>query len=361
MNWICAAIDHGVTIFPNGKIGPCCQIRSDYLKPISELSNPQRFADLNTEYPPSACEKCISDEGHNLTSYRTMFNQKKKLGNGLQFVDIRNTNHCNLKCRYCGPHFSSSWAKEFGNPLITHQRIEQYKNTLITDDLQWMYFTGGEPLINPEHWELLQELIDSNRAGNISLMYNTNLTTIKYKDIEAINLWSKFKSVEIQCSIDAVGLPLEYIRSGCEWNKIESNLHTLINSVHKSTINVSLSPVLSILNIWFIADLFDYANQNRITINPVILTGPDYLALDVIPDELKEQAMTQLALIKPYILTSMFDHLSMMIQNNINNCLFNHTIGHILLLDNNRNEKLFELLPFKEIAKDQLLKNHEYE
>ena len=92
-----------------------------------------------------------------------------------------------------------------------------------------------------------------------------------------------------------------------------------------------------------------------------MLTGPDYLALDVIPDQLKEQALAQLELIKPHISFSMFNHLSRLIQNNINNVLFNHTISHILLLDNNRDEKLFDLLPFKEVARDQLLKNYEYE
>jgi sulfatase maturation enzyme AslB (radical SAM superfamily) len=361
MYWKCAAIDHGVTVFPDGKIGPCCQIQSDYLKPIDELRNPHRFADLKTEYPPPACEKCIGDEEHNLPSYRNMFNQLEKTTTGLQFVDIRNINHCNLKCRYCGPHFSSSWAKELGEPTTRYQDIEQYKDVLITDDLHWMYFTGGEPLINPEHWTLLQELIDSNRAGNISLRYNTNLTTIKYKDVDIINLWSHFKSVEVLCSIDAIGDPLEYIRSGCEWAKIENNLQALLQSTNNSKITVKFTPVLSILNIWFIAELFDYAKKYHIPVNLTVLTGPDYLALDVIPDQLKEQALSQLDAIKQHLTSTMFEYISKLIQNNINNCLFNHTINHTLLLDNNRNEKLFNLLPFKEIARDQLLKNHEYE
>ena len=128
MSWKCAAIDHGVTIFPNGKIGPCCQIRSDYLKPISELRNKQRFVDLKTEYPPSYCEKCIGKEEQHLPSYRGMFNRLETSSAGLQFVDIRNTNLCNLKCRYCGPHFSSSWAKELGNSTTLNQPIEQYKD-----------------------------------------------------------------------------------------------------------------------------------------------------------------------------------------------------------------------------------------
>ena len=361
MTWSCAAIDHAVTVFPNGKIGPCCLIRADYLKPISELHNAQRFADLKTDYPPSACEKCIGDEESNLPSYRTWFNQQKKSGSGLQFVDIRNTNLCNLKCRYCGPHFSSSWAKELGEPTTRCQDIGQYKDVLITNNLHWMYFTGGEPLINPEHWTLLQELIDSNRAANISLRYNTNLTTIKYKDVDIINLWSQFKSVDVLCSIDAIGNSLEYIRSGCEWKKIENNLQVLLQSTHNSKINVKFTPVLSILNIWFIAELFEYANTYNISVWPTILSGPDYLALNVMPDQLKEKAHAHLDRIKSNITTNMFALIGNLIDNNDNNCLFNQTIAHILLLDNNRNEKLFDLLPFKEIANNIVLKNHEYE
>lgn len=361
MTWNCAAIDHGVTIFPNGKIGPCCQIQADYLKPISELSNPQRFADLHTEYPPPQCEKCISAEHNGLASYRSMFNTKKTNAPGLQFVDVRNTNHCNLKCRYCGPHFSSAWAKELGNLKIFHQDIEPYKDIIISDDLHWMYFTGGEPLINPEHWDLLAELVSSGKAKNISLMYNTNLTTIKYKNVDVVGIWKQFKFVQVMCSIDAIGKPFEYIRSGADWNSVDQNLQKIIKSTATTNISVVLTPVLSILNIWFIAELFEYAIHHKIKILPTILSAPDYLSLDVIPDQLKETALSHLDDIKSYITNNMFDYVSNLIQNNINNCLFNQTISHILLLDNNRNETLFDLLPFAEIAKDTILKNHEYE
>ena len=254
MTWSCAAIDHGVTIFPNGKIGPCCQIDADYLKPISELANPNRFVDLKTQDCPAdhPCNKCSVNEYHGLPSYRTTFDSAVTSAPGLQFVDIRNTNFCNLKCRYCGPHFSSQWAEELGKfPLIQHQDITNYKDILITDSLHWMYFTGGEPLINNEHWTLLEELIDSGQSSYISLMYNTNLTTIKYKDKNIIDLWQQFKTVNIECSIDAVGEPLEYIRSGTSWEKIKLNLDQLVSASKNSNINISLSPVLSILNIYY--------------------------------------------------------------------------------------------------------------
>ena len=366
MTWTCAAIDHGVTIFPNGKIGPCCQVNSDYLKPISELTNPDRFADLKTQDCPSdhPCNKCAVNEYHNLPSYRNFFDNAVTSATGLQFVDIRNTNLCNLKCRYCGPHFSSQWAEELNEfSVVQHQDITNYKDILITESLHWMYFTGGEPLINGEHWVLLEELIDSGQASRIALMYNTNLTTMKYKDKNIIDIWRQFRAVSIQCSIDAVGKPLEYIRSGTNWEKIKVNLDQLILVSKDSNINVSLSPVLSILNIWFIEELYKYASSKNISIDLIILTGPDYLALDVMPDSLKPQALSIINKLESdyNIDNNVILHIKNLINNNINQCLFQQTISHVLLLDNLRGENLFNLLPFKPVAVDNILRNHEYE
>jgi sulfatase maturation enzyme AslB (radical SAM superfamily) len=363
MTWKCAAIDHGVAIFPNGKIGPCCQISSDYLKPISEINNPTRFDDLKTDTPPLACKQCVQTEHRNIKSYRYFFNQRVTKNLGFQFVDIRNTNYCNLKCRYCGPHFSSQWADELGLDGITHQPIKQYQQTLITDSLQYVYFTGGEPLINPEHWELLNHLVDTGYSKNITLLYSTNLTTIKYKNTEIINLWNRFKSVHIQCSIDAIEKPLEYIRSGTTWSRIKTNLEKLQQQTSETNIVLTITPVLSILNLWFIAELFEYAKQQNIIVDPILLSGPDYLALDVIPDELTDLALEHVNRFSNYIDPALLDTIQGKINNNMNSCLFSHTLNHILLLDSIRGENLFDLLPttFKELAKNNILRNHEYE
>jgi sulfatase maturation enzyme AslB (radical SAM superfamily) len=360
MTWNCAAIDHGVTVFPNGKIGPCCQISADYLKPIESLSNPDRFADLKTEKVPVACETCSRNESNNLPSYRSFFNKLATTGKGIQFVDIRHSNLCNLKCRYCGPHFSSQWVAELKLPNSPEVDLMSLKNQIITDDLHWMYFTGGEPLINSDHWNLLQELIDSGKSKKISLLYNTNLTTIKYKNINIIDLWGKFKSVTIQCSIDAIGEPLEHIRSGAEWPTIENNLQQLTTQTNSTNINVTLSPVISILNLWFLPELLSYAEQNKLPVNPIVLSGPDYLSLNVIPDELKELALDKVSESAKWLTEPLVEYLQELINNNINQCLFTHTLNHILLLDNIRHEHLFKLLPFNNLAKNIILKNYEY-
>jgi sulfatase maturation enzyme AslB (radical SAM superfamily) len=283
---------------------------------------------------------------------------------GLQFVDIRNTNLCNLKCRYCGPHFSSQWAEELGKfPSIQHQDLIDYNDILITDSLHWMYFTGGEPLISSDHWTLLEELVATGQSKHIALMYNTNLTTIKYKNKNIIDLWKQFKTVNIQCSIDAIGAPLEAIRSGASWEKIKSNLEQLLAVSRNSNISVTLSPVLSILNLWFIDQLYQYAESNNISINLIMLTGPDYLALDVIPDALKSLALEKVDQLESQykIDPKSISHIKNLINNNINQCLIQQTISHTLLLDNLRGERLFDLLPFKSFAVDNILRNYEYE
>ena len=363
--WQCAAIDHGVAIFPNGKIGPCCQISADYLKSIDELSNPHRFEDLHTTQPPPACNKCAKNEYHNIPSYRKFFNSRYNPDKpGFQFVDIRNTNLCNLHCRYCGPHFSSQWSDTLDKiPVIQHQELDSYKSLLITDSLQWMYFTGGEPLISTEHWDLLEHLISVNKSADIALCYNTNLTTLKFKNKNIIDIWKNFQKVDIQCSIDAVGKPLEYIRSGSSWSKIESNLKEISTNVPGLKINISLSPVLSILNIWFIDELFEYASAINMPIKLNVLTGPDYLALDVIPDALKSLALEKVNNLEKFnmIDPSFLLHIKNLINNNINQCLFTQTVSHVLLLDKIKNESLFDLLPFKSLAVDTFLRNYEYE
>lgn len=350
--WTCPAIDHGVTIFPNGKIGPCCQVPFDYLKPISEITNPDRFADLKTQVPPSACSMCVNNERLGIPSYKKSFDRQVTSAPGFQFVDLRNTNICNLKCRFCGPHYSDKW----GPRLQTD--IAEYSDLLFTDSLHWLYFTGGEPLINPDYWNLLERLIDQGRASNISLLYNTNLTTLKYKDKNLVDIWAKFTSVTINCSLEATGKPLEYIRSGSDWDKIYKNLIELQKQKH---VSIKLSSTLGVLNLWFIGDLFKTASTLNIPVNITILTGPSYLALDVLPNELRPQALQQLEQLKSYMTESIYAKAYDMIADGKNQWLFPRTLNQILILDNLNGEHLFDLLPFKQYAERMVKENFEYE
>lgn len=359
MTWQCAAIDHGITVFPFDKIGPCCQIDAGYLKPLSWIERADRFADLKTEQPPAACRKCWASEAQGLKSYRQTFSLMQQPVDGIQFVDLRNTNLCNFKCRYCGPHFSSQWSNElFGITAPKHTQCHEYYHVLFTESTQWLYNTGGEPLINEEHWNLLQMLVDQGLSHGITLMYNSNLSTLDFKNKNAFDLWQHFKSVTLQVSIDAIGLPLEYIRSNAKWSKIDANIQRCVANRHN--IDLCLCPVISVLNVWFLPSLFEYADSFRLPVEPIILSGPDYLALDVVPDQCQDLALQCVEQVKNYLDPGMYHALIKLITNNQNSCLFQHTLNHIFYLDHARDERLFDLLPFDSVAKELLTSNHEY-
>jgi molybdenum cofactor biosynthesis enzyme MoaA len=361
MAWYCKAIDHGVTIFPDKRIGPCCQISPDYLKSIDLISDPKRFVDLKTEHPPLACEKCSKQENNGLPSYRQFFNSHMIADtDNIVFLDIRNTNQCNLKCRYCNPYFSNQWAKElnFVNPL-QRTDLTDYLERLLTDDLQLIYFTGGEPMISADHWNILHNLTSSRLSHKVKLMYNTNLTVIKFKDVDFFDLWKQFARVDLTVSIDAIGSLFNSIRSGAQWHIVEHNLNWLCDKNCKQ-MKVSVTCVLSILNIWNLTEFIRYFQTRAIPINFILLEGPDYLALDVIPDELKE-----LALIEIEQALTLLNHASLIqarksITNNQNQSLFKHCLSHVLLLDALRDENLFDLLPFRDLSKDLIANNNEY-
>lgn len=361
----CPAIDHGVAIFPDGKIRPCCQVSADYSKPLSEISNPDRFADLRGVASPVACDSCNRQKNQGLPSYKQFFMTKfDKTKSGIQFLDFRHSNQCNLKCRYCNPHFSNQWAHELGHTITLKQApVEQHYEHLLTDSLTDIYWCGGEPLIIKEHFDVLEKLINRNLSGNINLRYNTNFTTIQYKDKNLISLWTKFKSVRLAISLDVAGPELDYIRSGSKWDIVSNNIETvLLQKETISNLSICFATTLSLLNVWFLPELYQYAQSKNIPVELALLHGPDYLSLSAIHgNELKEQAREKLSQIKTYISEQQFNSIIDTMNADDNEYLFTHAIRHILLLDSIRNEKLFDLLPFKKLALTLTAENKEYE
>ena len=362
MTWTCPAIDHGVSIFPDGRIRPCCQTSEEYSKPLSEITNPARFQDLKSLDNPDACKNCWSKEEQGFYSYRKMYEKKVTNASGIQFLDIRHSNQCNLKCRYCNPHFSNQWAKELSYPITLQQsKFDDYLDQLLTKDLVEVYWCGGEPLINGNHYNMLETLISNGLSKNIELRYNTNFTALQYKDKNVFDHWQQFKSVNLYISVDAVGEISNYIRSGSDWNVISANIDLALEKIEKNPkISISLSPVVSLLSIWTLPELYQYAKHKKLSIKPILLQGPDYLSLMAIHTELKPLAISTLNSIRDQ-LGQHYDRFMLQLTQDDNEYLFNHAVRHILLLDKLRQEKLFDLLPFQKLAIELTLKNYEYE
>tara|TARA_B100001057_G_scaffold419891_1_gene439945 strand:+ start:3270 stop:4802 length:1533 start_codon:yes stop_codon:yes gene_type:complete len=238
--------------------------------------------------------------------------------------DIRLGNLCNLRCRMCHPSESTQWYDEWFDTMFKGFKTDFTKVQLIKqndkgkaklkDDIYgWygkanffdefddnsvgtkkIYFSGGEPTLVENMYDMLQKLIDSGMAKDMELEYNINLTNIPRR---AIDLWHEFKKVQLGCSIDGVGKINEYIRAPSRWDKIDENIKWL-DANTKPNIVLFNTFTWQILNAVEVFDLVKYQIENNFTkfnssVNSVFfsmhfLHSPDYLNVKALPRELKE-------------------------------------------------------------------------
>ncbi len=271
---ICAAPWVHLYIHPDGQVNPCCTAQSINYGNTNEMSVQDAWRsdtasnfrqDLLDGKLQDACKFCYNQEkfgnGNSLRTrlnndYGELITDNTKPDFALRYLDIRSSNMCNMACVMCGHALSSSWyedgsalkyqVKEGASKFITlSNNTEQDILTIIDNKLEVIYFAGGEPLMTPYHYTLLNEVVRRGLAPNIKLEYNTNLSTLKYKKIDILDLWKQFKWVSIRASIDAVDDIGEYQRYGSNWEKIVKNWHTIKSEMPE----VHVLPQITITNL----------------------------------------------------------------------------------------------------------------
>lgn len=170
----------------------------------------------------------------------------------LYYMDTRFNNLCNLSCRTCNSEFSTSWIadskkmKEMRNiPIKDNTDIFTFSGKFPADAfeqikphlsyVQQIYFAGGEPMMQEDHYNVLKELVNLKRK-DVKLRYNTNLSRLKLGDNDAIELWKNFREVVISASLDANYEKAEYWRKGTKWDLVVDNIKRIKKEVpHVST------------------------------------------------------------------------------------------------------------------------------
>ena len=155
-----------------------------------------------------------------------------------------------------------------------------------------IYFAGGEPLLMQSHYMILDELVRLKKFDT-RLNYNTNFTTLRYKNLNVLDYWKKFSTVVIGASIDACDKHLEYIREGTVWNDVISNYNELKTTDCKFKITANIN----------IYNAFNLIDNQKIWIKKsvplpnfkiTILTHPEYLSIQVLPTEYKIQLINKI-------------------------------------------------------------------
>jgi sulfatase maturation enzyme AslB (radical SAM superfamily) len=129
----------------------------------------------------------------------------------------------------------------------------------VVDQIRYIEFTGGEPFMIQEHFDMLQGLVDRGIAANIEIHYNTNGTQWPEQG-EAI--WKHFKTVEIAFSIDDVGQRFEYQRSNAIWSEVETNL-AQFKQLRECNTNIQLQvcTTVNVFNVYYISEVANWIDQ----------------------------------------------------------------------------------------------------
>jgi MoaA/NifB/PqqE/SkfB family radical SAM enzyme len=288
---------------PVGTVRPCCLAEEEILdndRKKFELST-ANFRDIQTsDYMYNlrtdflmggrndTCKKCWAVEDAGGTSKRMHTLDRLKhidMGNTwtqdakpLMFLDLKLGNICNLKCRICGSWSSSQFATEELKFVADKKNSFHYQmlkqgawpreNTSFWDqidesltDIRYLEFTGGEPFMIEEHFDMLQGIVDRGIAHQVEIHYNTNGT--QYPE-HAEDVWKHFKTVEIAFSIDDLDKRFEYQRTNANWKQVCKNLDRFrdLKEIH-SNIKLQICTTINVFNVYYIDQVAKWIAVNK--------------------------------------------------------------------------------------------------
>lgn len=338
----------GLATREDGAIQACCRshpvgfIDKQSLEEVWNNNTMKRIRKqvLNNERPPE-CEPCFSLEDQGVESLRqrhiagvipearinlypdalSKMNHDFTMPLEIPTMELKLNNLCNLKCRMCHPGDSTSWNdwseikdyyKDTGKVIYNLVEEHNLENKPLLDKFQdnpqwWnsleknlphfrrVEFAGGEPLMDPQHYRILDML--APYGNQIEIKYATNLTTLGKSNRNIWEYWPKFKSVAVNVSIDGIGDSYEYIRGNAVWSELINNIRqiqtipNITRIVGAVAVQVSNIMVLDKMVEYFLDDLGIVFYTNMVKY-------PDVLSVQTLPEDLKQTAINRLEMTK---------------------------------------------------------------
>ena len=335
----------GLATREDGAIQACCRshpvgnIQNQSLEEIWNNDTMKRIRHqvLNDERPPE-CAPCFNLEDQGVESLRQRHIAPKipesritlyprALDNlrpdftmpfEIPTMEIKLNNLCNLKCRMCHPMDSTSWndwdqVEEFykkeNNFMVKVIQDLNLKNKPYLDKFEdnphwWasfekllpyfqrVEFAGGEPLMDPQHYRILDMLKPYGK--NIEIKYATNGTTLGIKGGRNIHdYWPHFKSIAVNVSIDGLDNVYSYIRGNGDYSDIIRNVAVIkqIPNVRRivGAVAVQVSNVLILDKM-----IESFLDDLGIIFYTNMVNYPNVLCPQVLPAELKLLAIARL-------------------------------------------------------------------
>jgi hypothetical protein len=310
----------------------------------TEHKKQQRVIMLKNERP-SECSYCWNMEDLGKTSDRHYRSGEPwaaehydtiKNSTGLErdvtpsYVEVNFNNACNLRCSYCSPQYSSSWADESNRhgaypTSVPHNAPEYFSGSRrpipsreanpyvdafwewwpeLYPNLKHFRMTGGEPLMDKNTHRVLDYVI-ANPSPQLHLNVTSNFS------VEEV-LWQKYlDKVKRICdgriehfmqyvSLDGFGSQAEYIRHGLDfrllWDRVNQFLTevpeysslTFIVTMNNLSVN-SFSSLMS--GIFGLRQIYSKTYQ-RVWFDTPVLRDPAWQSLQILPESYADRLET---------------------------------------------------------------------
>lgn len=200
----------------------------------------------------------------------------------LKTLEIAFDRTCNFACSYCNPAFSSTWATDVrekgpyqklisdGRNHFTHPHdgVQMYKqnenNPFVEAFWKWwpelsktlleLRVTGGEPLLSPEVWRLI-DFFEKNGSGQMVFALNSNLGARDEYIDRLIEKSHHIASFDLYTSNESLGAHSEYIRDGLNSERWWKNLEKVLLNGYFRQVHVMMT--INALCLFSLTDFLD--------------------------------------------------------------------------------------------------------
>jgi sulfatase maturation enzyme AslB (radical SAM superfamily) len=326
MDTWCVNADHAMSGNNTGTTKICCMYRDENLKhslgaePIEISFKQKAFQEvrdaLGSGIRHPKCSWCFEEEDAGRKSKRQRDNDKYvdwlRKGNapfeGLAKFELNLGNTCNLKCRTCGSHSSSTWMEE-DYAVYEHNRYPTYKlfaqsmkkyhqhyddESPFWDDLEnnlstikQFDFYGGEPFMSKKMWRILEVAVEKGYAKDIEVHYATNGTQWPEDKVE---IFKHFRHVHLSFSVDGIGEQFEYMRYPAKWSEVTENMRKAVDLSNRTgNIYLGWCITLSTINITGLPAILKEHSKNFKEFGPYLnlVHGPIQYNLTQLPADIK--------------------------------------------------------------------------
>jgi MoaA/NifB/PqqE/SkfB family radical SAM enzyme len=231
--------------------------------------------------------------------------EDKKYLTGPLILAIKNGNICNARCRSCHPVDSSRWFSD-AKKIVEATGYQYYDFKVrgkeetnwddgqldeimqLSQNLVRLELFGGESAYNKQVRRLLERLVETGIAKNLTLYVNTN------GGIDLVEEWPfmrEFKTLEIKVSVDGIFDQFDYIRHGLDYENVKANIKKLhqYGKAHNLNLYISAICTVSTLNIFYLLEI--NKELKNVFNHPTyynLLIEPEYLFIKNMPDSVKQ-------------------------------------------------------------------------